>query len=407
MRIAGQHCPRWVIAGAIYFNHEAHRFIAADIEIEGDRIAAIKAAGSSRVARTMDARGCVCTPGLIRAGTGQPAPRRLDDHLLRAGITTLGYVCATARECIRAAHATRGRIVAGLTLNAFSSERNAQRHADARESVHELRIFERIAAHVASAGAHLTPAVRCAAIRSAHELVYAHRFAAALGRKLAIALSDSPSAAQAFRERFFCSEMELLAYLHLLGPEVTVWGLSQLTRRDVDILRASGAAAFGAGGQLPSTRRQRAPGASEPHATRLCAFGSGLAVIGGSNCAGGFGPSPGLSAPRGAERVSAADARVDALTVCAAAALGDPTCGRIAPGMRADLCLFSGAATAVRSLGSEAFLRLFARGEPEAVVVGGVLVAGAARASVDETAVSPRRSDSRALRRVAHTPASS
>lgn len=49
---------------------------------------------------------------------------------------------------------------------------------------------------------------------------------------------------------------------------------------------------------------------------------------------------------------------------------------RIAPGMRADLCLFSIADASLFSSGSESFLRLFEAGSPDAVLIAGKFVGG-------------------------------
>jgi cytosine/adenosine deaminase-related metal-dependent hydrolase len=334
MRAGGQDSLRWAIKGATYFDHDTHRFIAGDLEIDGAHISAIKPAGTSTLARALDAQRHVCTPGLVGAPL---APLALDvetDRLIERGVTTAALFLGAASECVRAMRRTQARLYFHLLLNELSRARTPQRATCARPCFHEIRIFQRLAAQVARHGGRLLPAIDCAGVLSAHELIYARRFAAALGLKLAFVLSDSVEAARAFRERFYCTEVQLLAFLQVLRPDSVVWGLAQLTRDDRRILRESGARAVG----LPHT---------------------------------------------------AADADVDAITVLPAAALDDPTCGRIAPGMRADLCLFSTVDLAPPSSGSESFLRLFEAHSPDAVLIAGKLVGGSLGATAPSDAAVP------------------
>jgi cytosine/adenosine deaminase-related metal-dependent hydrolase len=322
VRAAGQDSPEWALKGAAYFDHETHRFTSADIEIDGELVSAIRPCGASTLTRGVDARQCVCTPGLV--GTSIDGQVLLDiepDRLIERGMTTGALFFCSAGECIRASRRTHARLYAHLLLNEFSRARAAQCAAPARVSAPEIRFFERIAAQVARHGGHLLPAIDCSSVLSAHELLYAQAFANALGLKLSVVLSHSTQAARSFRERFYCTEMQLLAFLQVLLPDAAVWGLSQLTRRDLRILRESGARAIG----LPEAK---------------------------------------------------AEERVDAATIVPAAALGDPTCGRIAPGMRADLCLFSTADRLLPGSGSESFLRLFQAGSPDAVIIAGKFVGG-------------------------------
>jgi cytosine/adenosine deaminase-related metal-dependent hydrolase len=319
MRAAGQDSQKWAIKGGTYFDHDTHRFIVGDIEIDGERISAIKPCGTSTLARALDARRYVCTPGLVG---GPIDPRRRDiepDRLIQCGVTTAALFFAAASACIRATQRTRARLYIHLLLNEFSRARAAQCATHARLGVHEIRVFERVAAQISQHGGHLLPAIDCASVLSAHELLYAQAFAAMLRKKLVFVLSDSTQAAQAFRERFYCTETQLLAFLNLLRPDTAVWRGSQLSRRDRAILRDSGAQAIGLPTAIP-------------------------------------------------------DAHVDAATVLPAAALDDPTCGRIAPGMRADLCFFSTADLALQGSGSASFLRLFESGSPDAVLIAGQFV---------------------------------
>jgi cytosine/adenosine deaminase-related metal-dependent hydrolase len=321
MRAAGQDSLKWALKSATYFDHETHRFAIGDIEIGGEQVSAIKPSGASTLAHAIDARRYVCTPGLVGVPIDGQTLALEPDRLIQRGLTTGALVFPCASECIRAMRLTRARLYAHLLLNPFSRARAAQGRVDPRVYAPELRVFERLANQVARHGARLLPAIDCACVSSAHELLFAQDFADALGLKLNLVLSDSAQAARAFRERFYCTEMQLLAFLRLLQPQAAVWGLSQLTRLDLRILRESGAKAIG----LLQTKPEE---------------------------------------------------RVDAATIAAAAALGDPTCGRIAPGMRADLCLFSTADTSLQGSGSESFLRLFEASNPDAVVIAGKFVGG-------------------------------
>ena len=51
MRIADRDSRPWVIRQTTYFDHGTHRFAVGDIEIAGERIAAIKPAGTSALER--------------------------------------------------------------------------------------------------------------------------------------------------------------------------------------------------------------------------------------------------------------------------------------------------------------------------------------------------------------------
>lgn len=378
MRAATESSPEWVIKETTFFDHQTHRFVVGDIEIDGERIAAITPPGASARARSLDARRYVCTPGLVSANTALRNIEAPFDRLLQAGITTAGRICATAAECIAATSHTRVRPFMYLLINGFSRARAGQSRADGNVYWPEQHAFEQMAALVAGNGGRLLPAIHCPSVLSAQELVYAGLFAQSLYLDLGLVLSDCAPAAQAFRERFYCSETHLLAFLQLLRPGIAVWGSSQLTRHDVGILRASGVDVFGMHARSPR-RRGRGPYAEA----------SADATADGRAC--GKTPLDLLAGPVLAAQADA-DALVDAATVRAAKALGDQTCGRIARGMRADLCLFAMPEEPVCGLGSEAFLRLF-ESRPHAVLVGGKVAYGAIERSRDDATVAPRPRD--------------
>lgn len=351
MHEAGQGSPQWALKSVTYFDHSTHRFAAGDIEIDGERIHAVRPPGTSTLERAIDASAYVCTPGLVCAIADRQDLAREPARLLRAGVTTAGTQCGTARQCLAAAAQAPLRLVTRLPLNGFAHARSRGRRPDARARAAELRMLERIAALLREHGGRLSLAVRCADIASAFDLVYVHNVAAEARLALGFELCDSPQSAQAFRERFYSSETQLLSFLQLLHPGVAVWGLSQLTRRDAALLVQSGAKAFGLHAQSYAAPRTRVPArvssATAIHATRL----AGLAGA----------PLAGVDA----------DARVDAATIDAAQALGESMAGRIAPGMHADLCLFESSHKALAGCGSEAFLRLFEASEPAVVILAG------------------------------------
>lgn len=355
MRMADSNRRQWALKEITYFDHATHRFVAGDLEIDGERIRAIAPPGESKVERAVQAREWIATPGLVQARSDTPTTAAQFDRLLRAGTTTVGTRCATGGECIVAINRTRLRLVARLLLNPFAQARSGQRRPDSQARAPELRAFECIEALVRRQGGRLSLAVHCPSIASAYELVYARNAAAALRLDLGFELSEDERAARAFRERFYCSEVYLLDYLQLLQPGTTVWGPAQLTRGDIDILARSGAAVPGL--EAISNPKRRAHGRSqtsdETDAT-ASAFGARIGVA-------------------GAEAEAEADRCVDAVTVSAAAALGERTCGSIARGMRADLCLFAPSLRPALGGGSEAFVRLFESRRPDAVIVGGAI----------------------------------
>ncbi len=355
MQMADHYSPQWVLKEITYFDHETHRFLVGDLEIDGERIHAIRSPGTSTFERALQAREWVCTPGLVNVQAGFGPIEVEPERLLHEGMTTVGTLCATARECIVAATRSRLRLVTRLILNPFARARSQQRRPDAHARAPELRALERVQALVGRHGGRLSIAMHCPSIVSAYELVYAQNVAAALRVTLSLVLSANASSARAFRERFYCSETHLLDYMQLLRPNTTVLGLSQLTRVDIDTLARSGA-------NVPELK------ASSGHARTSIDTATSA-------------PRVGLLRDIGATYRDA-DARVDAVTVSAAAALGEQRCGRIAPGMRADLCLFAPAGRHPLGGGSEAFVQLFDSRRPDAVIVGGQVAHGEMNASI-------------------------
>jgi cytosine/adenosine deaminase-related metal-dependent hydrolase len=359
MRTLEHISPEWAIKNVTFFDHDTHSFVEGDIEIDGQRIAAIRTAGSSAIRYAIDGRDHVCTPGLVLAQTNWPATHGEPHDLLRRGVTTVAATCRTASECILAASQSKVRLVIHWLLDANRHAREGQLGLDERE----LHMFARIADCVGSNSALILPALHCASVVSAAELVYAQQFASALKRRLVLVLSESNEAAQAFRERFFCSETQLLAFMRLLEPNVTVIPGQSLSDRDTETLLNSGVRIVGRGAGWPrplAYRRVRSIGASPciDGFSSCCDDARSMAQV----------PAPTVSAN---VRCENADAVVDALTVGAGADVGETDCGRIAAGMRADLCMFRSTGTNLQGLGSQAFLKLIRDSEPDCVMIGG------------------------------------
>ena len=360
MRMADSSSQQWALKEITYFDHATHRFVAGDLEIDGERIRAIAPPGESKLDPAVQAREWIATPGLVQARADPPTTAAQFDRLLRAGTTTVGTRCATGGECIAAINRTRLRLVARLLFNPFAQARSRQQRPDTEVRAPEIRAFQRIEALVRRNGGRLSLAVHCPSIASAYELVYARNAAAALRLDLGFELSEDERSARAFRERFYCSEVHLLDYLQLLQPGTTVWAPAQLTRSDVDILVRSGAAVPELEAISNPKRRARERSQTSAEITAAAsAFGARIGVAGAE-----------------------ADRCVDAVTVSAAAALGERTCGRIAPGMRADLCLFAPSLRHPLGGGSEAFVRLFESRGPDAVIVGGALAHGESNTAI-------------------------
>jgi cytosine/adenosine deaminase-related metal-dependent hydrolase len=239
-------------------------------------------------------------------------------------------------------------------LNEFAHARSRDCRPRTHARASELHALERIDALVRRNGARLALAIRCAPIASAFDLVYARNVASEARLALGFELSESAPSAQAFRERFYTSEIQLLDFLQLLHPGSIVWAGPQLSARDIDLLIRSGVNVAVRGAGSMTTRRRPAPFnaalESAPPPARICAL-LDIQATGGN-----------------------ANACVDAATVRAAGALGESRCGRIAPDMYADLCLFQVPRRPPLGAGSEAFIGLFESGQPAAVVMAGAFV---------------------------------
>lgn len=361
MREAGVGSVRWALKRVTYFDHLTHRFVAGDIEIDSERIGAVLPPGASTLEPAIDARDYLCTPGLVRVHADRSTIEREAGRWLQAGITTAGTLCDTATQCIAAARQAPQRLVTRLTLNEFAHARSRDCRPRTHARASELHALERIDALVRRNGARLALAMRCAPIASAFDLVYARNVASEAKLALGYELSESALSAQAFRERFFISETQLLDFLQLLHPGAVVWAGSQLSARDVDLLIRSGVNVAGRGAGFMTTRRTpprfNAPLEPARPAARICAL-LGMQATDGN-----------------------ADAYVDTATVRAAIALGESWCGRIAPDMYADLCLFQAPRRPPSGSGSEAFIDLFESSEPAAVVMAGSFVHSSALSS--------------------------
>lgn len=350
----------WVIRQSEYFDPVAHEFRYADIEITGEHIADIKQAGSSNVADGVDATGFRCTPGLIHPWADLRTACLRGSSLIEDGVVGVGTICEGISDCLLVLSSLRGlRVTAYVCLNGRPHNEGAV------GKVHSDDMLMRIARRGDPFGITFRPLINVAEVTSAQELVDAATMAARLGRGLGVALSVTYEKAHEFRERFYCSEIELLSFLGLLDSSTCLFLGARLGRRDLGLLYKSGA----------SLVPWRAPSGMPcgVHSKRACIpIESGL----------GYPPYeeqralqlPATAVPDG-ECIDP-DQRVDGVTIEAARALGMTAGGMISPGMAADLCLFKKQPYDVWEDGSLGALELFSRRRPDAVLHRGVWKTG-------------------------------
>ena len=372
------HAVAWVIRDAEYFDSKSHQFTRADIEIEGAYIGDIKPARTSRLQDGVSAAGYVCTPGVIHPWVDPRMACLPGASLAGYGVTGLGTICENVSDCLLVMSALRGM---PMTVHVRLNDRG--RRDTAMGGAPDNEVLLRIAHRGSLSGVMLRPLIDASKVVSAQELVDAATIAARLGADLGVALGDTYEKARDFRERFYCSEIELLSFLGLLDATACLFVSAALGRRDLDLVETSGAllvCPYGLPGHPRGARARRA------HVALEC----------------GLGPSyVGQCAPRWLAMLDqddgGADAnqQVDGMTVDAARALGMTGRGMIAPGMHADICLFSRRQAHLSQLGSRGFLGLLARQRPDAVLLQGIWRTGLGRLR-DGQSERHRRSDTAA-----------
>lgn len=357
------HPAEWVIRDAEYFDPESHEFRKADIEIAGAYISDIKSAGTSGLADGVSAAGYVCTPAVIHPWVDPRTACLIGGSIAGNGVTGLGTICENISDCLLVMSTLRGMPV---TVHVRLGDRG--RSDLATGFAPDNGVLQRIARRGSLSGITFRPLIDCSQVTSAQELVDAAAVATRLGAGLGVALGGAYEEARDFRERFYCSEIELLSFLGLLDATACLFVSTPLGRRDLDLVEKSGASLvcpYGLRGGSRGARVRRARMALE--------------------C--GLGPSPyiGLCAPRWPEALdqdggdAEANQLVDGMTMNAARALGMTDRGTIAPGMRADICLFSWRPAHIPHSGSRGFLQLHASQRPDAVLFQGIWRAGLRR----------------------------
>ena len=358
----------WAIRQTQCFDSTTHRFVRRDIEIAGARIRAVLPAGASSLAEGLDGERYLCTPGVVGMAAAGAAPPPF--------VTTMGWQCARLRD-VPPARAGGPRAVALLKFDGRQLE-----------EVNSLLEWSGASGggRFDGGGAHpvkVLPVLASASLLSATELMEAAKFARAIGTRIGIALCADADEAREFRSRFYCSESALISYLLPQEPHVTVFGAARIDAREAQAFaRTLCAVALGEpdAEHLGRRWRQHAPLFTQRRAA-LFAGANGINGTNGANGTNGTNGTNGRLAPNaGAEQP---DYYADALTRHAAAALGLPDVGTLAPGMRADLCLFERDGADERG-GSATFLSLLASRAPAATLVDG-------RRRHDEARASPVR----------------
>lgn len=348
----------WAIRQTQCFDSATHRFLRRDIEIAGARIRAILPAGASPLANGMDGERYLCTPGAVGTATAGAAPPPF--------VTTMGWHCTRLNDLPRA-RAGGPRAVALLKFDGRQLE-----------DVNSLLEWSSASAcdrldGAASNPAKVLPVLASAGLMSATELVEAAKFARTIGTRIGIALCTDADEVREFRSRFYCSESALISYLLPHEPHVTVFGAARIDAREAQVFaRTLCSVALGQpdAERLVSRWHRHAPLFTQRRAA-LFAGANGTTGVNGMN--GTNGPSSICGAGQWlAAHASPAqfDYYADALTRHAAAALGLPDVGALAPGMRADLCLFERESMHERG-DSATFLALLATRTPAVTLVEG------------------------------------
>lgn len=344
----------WVIRQTLCFDSASHAFRHCDIEISGSRISGLVPAGLSTLTDGVDGSGFVCTPGLVgmeaaansRASNGTAATRP-------SAMTSVGIFGDNMRALAASERVGPIRTVALLRFSGNYLEQvngfldwflSASRGHFGNESDPPLTVI---------------PVLSSAGLLSASEMIEFAKFAKTMGTRIGVQVSSSTDEAVEFRNRFYCSESALIGYLLTHEPNVTVFGASRVDRREAALLaRTQCVASLGESGEAGLADAWRA------YAPLVMHGRAALHVHGGE-------AQTLLSSV--AERVPAAklDRYVDALTRCAALALGLSDVGVLAPGMKADMCVFERDADDDYRAGSATLLSLLAKRRPAFTVIDG------------------------------------
>lgn len=358
---------QWAIVDTLYFDSVRHRFVRADIEIDGPRIARVLPPRTSRRTGALAGDRTVCLPGLINADAG-PCHGDWDRYsreLALHGVTTAGVFCGNLAECAPCC----GHDGVRRLLYVEVAERGGTGDG-ADGSGRALESFVRAVNSIGLACCEVFPAVVPSEIWSAATLLAAASIAERLGRRLCVRLSSTTGEAKRYEETRYFTEVGLLSYLSLLS-RATIFNLSQLTRRDVAMVNESSA-------NLVCT-----PGAvSEPlleqHFVRLSLRDRALSFSIGRHeavRADRYESLVGLSTAlihQSCDAVATCNVVADALTCSAAQALGIAHIGAIGADMKADLCLFDRPDDLAENGDSREFIKLLAHSKPRDVLIDGL-----------------------------------
>jgi cytosine/adenosine deaminase-related metal-dependent hydrolase len=358
---------QWVIADTLYFNSTTYSFVRGDLEIDGSRIKRILPPKTSRRTNILPGHEIVCVPGLVNPDVGLgPCDWNTHAHeLARCGITTAGAFHQGLPDFDTFAHSEGVRRLIYVELG----EADAQRSGTGvnRQAV---EAFERAANDYAYCNYTVFPALVPGEIWSAASLLAVDAIAQRLGRRLCVRLSRTKSEADNYKETRFFTEIGLLSYLAILRSDTTVFGLSQLSRRDAIMLRDSAA------NLVCAPEAMNAP-LIEQHGTMLWLKDRAVGLSINRDAIADLNRYASLilssmSLMHRSENVTqTCNALVDSLTHSAALALGIGDIGAIAPEMRADLCLFSRPADLHGGRDSLYFIKLLVSGRPRHVLIDG------------------------------------
>jgi hypothetical protein len=337
---------QWVLSNALYFDSSAHRFVRGDVEIDGVHISRVLAPRASARRHRFDAGDLVCAPGLIDAdaavGPGEWLARSGD--LMKRGITTAGSFQRGAPE--HGALTDRGgvRRLLYVELGETGEGEIDTTFFNAFDASHERCT--------------LLPAVVPAHIWSAGSLLAIAAAAERMNKPLCVRLCATHDDEREYLQTRFFTEIGLLSYLSILRGNVTLFGPADVSRKD--------------GAFIAETRVSLVCGPSLLRAS-FVEHRSWAHWLSGRALAASIDARACDALPSHAEAMmpSASDAWIDSLTLGAARALGLRDVGAIAPGMRADFCLYE-RPDAWQGEGSAAFANLLARAVPRHVFIDGI-----------------------------------
>lgn len=357
---------QWAIVDTLYFDSVRHRFVRADIEIDGPRIARILPPRTSRRTGALPGDTTVCLPGLIDsdAGSCDGDWDRYSRELALHGITTAGVFCENLAEC--APCCGRDGVRRLLYMDVGERGGNGDGAAGSRCA---LECFMRAPDSIGLACCEIFPAVVPGEIWSAATLLAAASMAERLGRRLCVRLSSTTGEAMRYAETRYFTEVGLLSYLSLLS-RATIFNLSQLTRRDVAMVNESSANLVCAPGAVGEPLL-------EQHFARLSlrdralSFSIGRHAVTRADCYESLVVLSTALVHQSCDAVATCNVVVDALTCSAAQALGIAHFGTIAADMKADLCLFDRPDDLGENGDSRDFIKLLARSKPRDVLIDG------------------------------------